>query len=86
MLFGFLLSALGVVDIGVESGSFADSLLVAVAAQAFLGERLIDPIVQVSASESRCVRTCMYSWCALTWCRTAAAFRGAGFSARALPE
>jgi hypothetical protein len=43
-----VLSSLGVVDIGVESPSFADSLIVAVAAQAFLGDELAQPIVQVS--------------------------------------
>ncbi len=47
LLAGLLLSALGVVDIGVDSPSFADSLIVAVAAQAFLGQELINPIVQV---------------------------------------
>lgn len=46
---GMVLSSLGVVDIGVDSPAFTDSLLVAVSAQAFLGDQLLEPIVQVNS-------------------------------------
>lgn len=48
-LIGFILSALGATDVTIDSPSFADSFLMAVAAQAFLGERLLSPEVQVNS-------------------------------------
>ncbi len=44
---GFVLSAAGLTDVTIDSPSFSDSFLMSVAAQAFLGERLAQPEVQV---------------------------------------
>ncbi|KAL6751736.1 hypothetical protein V8C86DRAFT_652543 [Haematococcus lacustris] len=49
LLLGLLLSAMGFSDVGVDSPSFADSFLVAIAAQAFLGQALAQPLVQVNS-------------------------------------
>ncbi|KAF5840238.1 hypothetical protein DUNSADRAFT_17341 [Dunaliella salina] len=46
---GMVLSSLGVTDIGIDTPAFTDSLLVAVSAQAFLGDQLLDPLIQVNS-------------------------------------
>eukprot|EP00195_Chlamydomonas_chlamydogama_P008095 CAMPEP_0202901442 /NCGR_PEP_ID=MMETSP1392-20130828/14253_1 /ASSEMBLY_ACC=CAM_ASM_000868 /TAXON_ID=225041 /ORGANISM="Chlamydomonas chlamydogama, Strain SAG 11-48b" /LENGTH=475 /DNA_ID=CAMNT_0049587999 /DNA_START=68 /DNA_END=1495 /DNA_ORIENTATION=+ len=46
---GFVLSSLGVTDVSIDSSSFADSFFMAVAAQAFLGDDLVNPVVQVNS-------------------------------------
>ncbi|KAG1675957.1 hypothetical protein FOA52_014201 [Chlamydomonas sp. UWO 241] len=46
---GFVLTALGATDVTIDSPSFADSFLMAVAAQAFLGDALLQPEVQVNS-------------------------------------
>jgi hypothetical protein len=46
-LVGFVLSSVGATDVSIDSVSFSDSFLMAVASQAFLGERLAQPVVEV---------------------------------------
>ena len=47
-LAGFILSSIGATDVSIDSVSFSDSFLMAVASQAFLGDRLAQPVVEVS--------------------------------------
>ena len=44
---GLVLSSAGITDVSIDSASFSDSFLMAVASQAFLGERLAQPVVEV---------------------------------------
>ena len=44
---GFLLTSLGFTDVAVDSTSFSQSLLMGIAAQAFLGDALNQPVMQV---------------------------------------
>ena len=46
-LAGFVLSSVGITDVTIDSVSFSDSFVMAVASQAFLGEKLAQPLVQV---------------------------------------
>lgn len=48
VMVGFLLTAAGVRDVGIESATFADSLFMALTAQLFLGEQLTQPLVEVN--------------------------------------
>ena len=49
---GLVLSSAGITDVTIDSVSFSDSFIMAVASQAFLGERLAQPLIEVIRRQS----------------------------------
>ena len=66
-LVGFVLSSVGATDVSIDSVSFSDSFLMAVASQAFLGERLAQPVVEVRHYMDMFCAPSPHRWLSIVW-------------------